>query len=81
MRVTLMAGALMAVLVLPAWADQCPSSIAALDEHMRQHGSMLSAEQADRLKELRDEAEKAHAAGDHSAAMEAIRQAHEIMGM
>src|SRR3546814_13748445 len=76
MRISLMIGAAVLALAMPALASQCPSSIAALDDQMRQHGSMLSADKAAQVKGLRDKAEKAHAAGDHTGAMDAIQQAH-----
>src|SRR3546814_4148392 len=63
MRISLMIGAAVLALAMPALASQCPSSIAALDDQMRQHGSMLSADKAAQVKGLRDKDEKAHAAG------------------
>ncbi len=81
MRVGLITGAVVAMLAVPAVANQCPSSIATLDAHLQQHGSMLSKETVDQVRELRDKAEEAHSAGDHAGAMEAIQQAHKAMGM
>ena len=81
MRIGLITAALVATLAVPAMANQCPSGIAALDAHLQEHGSMLSEETADVVRELRDKAEEAHAAGDHAGAMEAIQQAHKAMGM
>src|SRR3546814_10356298 len=40
MRISLMIGAAVLALAMPALASQCHSSIAALDDQMRQHGSM-----------------------------------------
>jgi hypothetical protein len=81
MRVILMVGAILAAFATPAWASQCPSSISTLDNQMQQHGSMLSPDKAAQVKELRDKAEQAHAAGNHDEAMQAVQQAHSAMGM
>lgn len=81
MRITLVVTATLALLATPAWANQCPSSIAALDNQMRQHGSMLSPDKAAQVKELRNKAERDHAAGKHDEAMQAVQQAHSAMGM
>lgn len=81
MRAILIVGTVLTAVATPAWANQCPSSIAALDEQMRQHGSMLSSDKVAQVKELRDKAERAHAAGSHDEAMQAVQQAHSAMGM
>lgn len=81
MRVGLITGAFLAALAFPAMASQCPSSVAALDDHLRLHGSMLTQQAADQVRELRDKAAKLHSIGDHAGAMEAIQQVHRAMGM
>ena len=81
MRNILVVGDMLAALATPAWANQCPSSIAALDEQMQQHGSMLSPDKATQVKELRDQAERAHGAGNHDEAMQSVQQARSVMGM
>jgi recombinational DNA repair ATPase RecF len=81
MRVILIAGAILAAFAAPAWANQCPRSIAALDEQMRQHGSMLSSDKAAQIKDLRNKAEQAHQAGNHGESMQAVQHARNAMGM
>ena len=65
----------------PALANQCPAQIAQLDEHLRQHGSMLNQQQLARVQQLRAQADEAHRQGRHAEAMEAVRQALAAMGM
>lgn len=81
MRAILIVPVLLAAFASPAWASQCPRSIAALDDMMRQHGSMLSADKASQVKALRDKAEQAHKAGNHAESMQAVQQARSAMGM
>lgn len=81
MRTILIVPMLLAALAAPAWANQCPRDIAALDDMLRQHGSMLSADQASQVKALRDKAERAHSSGDHDEAMQVVQQARAAMGM
>ena len=81
MRTLLATTALIIGLASPAWANQCPTHIAQLTEHVRQHGSMLKPEQLAQVQELRAKAEEAHRQGRHAEAMEAVRQAHTAMGM
>jgi hypothetical protein len=81
MRTILIVPVLLAALATPAWASQCPRSIAALDDMMRQHGSMLSADKATEVEALRNKAEQAHVAGKHDEAMRAVQQARSAMGM
>ena len=69
------------ILSTPALANQCPQEMAALDEHLSQHGSMLNAEQTAKVRQLRAQAEADHKAGRHAESMQALRQARQIMGM
>jgi hypothetical protein len=81
MRIILIVLATLAGFAAPAWANQCPRNIAALDEQMQEHGSMLSPDKAAQIKGLRDKAERAHKAGNHDEAMQAVQQARNAMGM
>ena len=81
MRTILIVSAMLAGLATPAWANQCPRNIAALDEQIQQHGSMLSPDRAAQVKALRDKAEQAHKAGNHGEAMQAVQQARNAIGM
>ena len=81
MRHLLPTAAILFALSGPALANQCPTQIAQLDEHLRQHGSMLNPQQLTRVQQLRAQADQAHREGRHAEAMEAVRQAHTAMGM
>ena len=70
-----------ALVSTPALANQCPKQIAALDDMLSQHGSMLSADQLAKVRQLRAKAEADHKAGRHKEAMEDVSQAHQAMGM
>src|SRR3546814_9430788 len=73
MRTIFIVPVLLAAFAAPAWASQCPRSIAALDDMLRQHGSMLSPDKATEVKALRNKAEQAHAAGKHDESLQAVR--------
>ena len=64
-----------------ALANQCPQQLAPLDQHLEEHGSMLSAEQANEAQTLRAQAEEDHEAGRHDQALQAISKARKIIGM
>lgn len=81
MRSILIVSVLLIGLGTPALANQCPREIAALDEHLRQHGSMLTPQQQAQVKQLRDKAQQAHQAGRHEEALQAVQQAQKAMGM
>ena len=81
MRRLLIGAAVLVALAAPASANQCPTQIAQLTEHLRQHGSMMKPEQIARVQQLRTQAEEAHRQGRHAEATEAVGQAHAAMGM
>ncbi|MGF7212738.1 hypothetical protein GGE65_007373 [Skermanella aerolata] len=81
MRILLIASALLIGLASPALANQCPRQIAALDENLKQHGSMLTPQQQTQVKELRAQAQAAHNAGRHEEALQNVQKAHKVMGM
>jgi hypothetical protein len=81
MRVVLVVPAMLVALATPAWASQCPSRIAALDELISQHGSMLNPEKMAQVNELRDKAEQAHAAGNHDESVNSVQRAQDLIGM
>src|SRR3546814_15431695 len=74
MRTIFIVPVLLAAFAAPAWASQCPRSIAALDDMLRQHGSMLSPDKATEVKALRNKAEQAHAAGKQDESLQAVKQ-------
>ncbi|MFC3609661.1 hypothetical protein [Stutzerimonas tarimensis] len=62
----------------PAWAHQCPSEIARIDERVEANPPVDPAFQQ-RVQSLRDDAEEAHLAGDHDGAMELIGEAKALL--
>src|SRR3546814_11261668 len=81
MRTIFIVPVLLAAFAAPAWASQCPRSIAALDDMLRQHGSMLSPDKATAVTALRNKAEQAHAAGKHDESPQAVQHARSAIGM
>ena len=81
MRTSAILTALALTLATPALAGQCPQQMAALDQHIQQHGSMLKPDQLSRVKQLRTQAEAEHKAGRHEQSLQALRQARQAMGM
>jgi hypothetical protein len=64
----------------PAFASHCPTDVKKIDEALSSdHG--LSSEQLAQVKELRDEGEELHNAGDHAASVEKLHEALVILGM
>lgn len=64
----------------PAFASHCPKDVKKIDEALSgSHG--LSADQMAEVKQLRDEGEALHNAGDHGASIEKLHKALDILGM
>jgi hypothetical protein len=64
----------------PAFAFQCPSDVAKIDEALAGNPD-LSAEQLAEVKELRDKGEELHQAGSHQESVDTLAQAKEILGI
>ena len=63
----------------PAFAFQCPSDIAKIDEAL-QSSSLSDAEKAE-VMALRDEGEQLHSSGQHQQSMATLAQAKEMLGI
>lgn len=81
MRSFVIVSAMLVGLAAPAWGNQCPQQIAALDEMLKQHASMMTPQQQAQVRELRAKADEAHKAGRHQEALQAVQQANKAMGM
>lgn len=77
---TLAATALLISLAAPAFANQCPSLVAKIDEALAQNPA-LSAEQLAEVELLRDQGEDLHAAGKHQESVDTLAKAMEILGI
>lgn len=66
----------------PAMAFQCPTDINKIDEALASDaGEMLSATDRATVKQLRDEGERLHKAGDHQASVDTLAEAKEVLGI
>lgn len=81
MRLLLFSSAFLIGLASPVLANQCPRHIATLDEKSKQHGSMLTLQQQNQVKDLRVLALTAHNAGRHAEALQSVQKALKVMGM
>ena len=81
MRTFAIVTAFVGMLATPALANQYPQQMAALDQHLQQHGSMLKPDQLAKVKQLRAKAEADHKAGRHDQSLQDIRHAYQAMGM
>ncbi len=77
MKRLLIAAAAVFVLASPAMARQCPQLIQQIDEKLQT--AQLSDDDKAKVTELRDSAEKAHAAGDHAKSEEDANAALAIL--
>ena len=77
---TLAALSLCAILSVPAFAHQCPSDMATIDEALAANPE-LSAEDLDMVKQLRAEGEELHNAGNHDEAVEVLAEAMALLGI
>jgi hypothetical protein len=79
MRKTLLA---MALVAASGWAlaSNCPNEVKAIDAKLAENPKLSEAEAA-KVKQLRDEGEKAHKAGDHTASMKSLTEAKKILGI
>jgi hypothetical protein len=63
----------------PAYANSCPSQIAAIDKALP--ASKLDSTKKAQVQKLRDDADKAHKAGNHAASMKASTEAKQLLGI
>jgi hypothetical protein len=76
---TLLAAAVLAVFVSPAFANQCPALMAKVDEAL-QTAQLSDADKA-KVTELRQTGEEQHAAGQHAESEASLQEALQILGM
>ena len=63
-----------------AVAGNCPNEMKAIDAKLAAQPKLSDADAA-KVKQLRADGEKAHAAGDHAASMKALGEAKKILGI
>jgi hypothetical protein len=63
----------------PAFANNCPNEISAIDAALQ--SASVDADKKAQAKQLRDQADAAHKAGDHAASMKAAADAKELLGI
>lgn len=64
----------------PAFAFQCPADVAAIDAALAGNPDLTEAQLAE-VKELRDQGEELHSAGDHQESVDTLAKAKEILGI
>jgi hypothetical protein len=64
---------------MPAYAGSCPSQIAAIDKALPT--AQVDAAKKAQAKQLRDQADAAHKAGNHAASMKAAADAKALLGI
>lgn len=65
-------------LAAPAFAFQCPADMKKIDEALAASPA-LSAEDMDKVKELRAKGEELHNAGDHQASVDTLAEAMKLL--
>ncbi|WP_108263095.1 hypothetical protein [Mangrovicoccus ximenensis] len=76
---TLIMAALLATIAVPALAFHCPADMADIDAALG--SANLSEGDLARVKELRMVGETEHASGNHQAAVDALAEAKELLGL
>ncbi len=79
LRMPLFAAGLVVALSAPAFAFQCPSDIAKINEAMA--SASLSEEQMAQVKEMVAQGQQLHEAGKHQEAVDILAQAKQIVGI
>lgn len=74
---SLLAAAAAALVAVPAYANQCPSMAAEIDETLA--SAELSEEVRAEVQALRDEGMQQHEAGQHAESMETLAEAQSIL--
>lgn len=80
MRKFLVCAALGLAVTGVAFAHNCPNEMKAIDAKLATNPKLSEADAA-KVKQLRAEGEKTHAAGDHTASMKALGEAKKILGI
>jgi len=63
-----------------AFANSCPMHVKAIDEALAA-APQISAEDLAKAKQLRDQGEAAHAAGNHAESMALLAEAEKLLGI
>ncbi len=63
-----------------AFAGQCPTDMAAIDEHLAGNPE-LTDEEMSQVEQLREQGEKLHNEGKHGESVAALAEAKEILGI
>lgn len=79
LRALVMAAAL-GLVALPASASQCPTDMRKIDAALAQNTQLSEADMA-KVRQLREEGEKLHEAGDHAASVETLAEAKQLLGV
>lgn len=79
MKALIPAALLSLALAGPAYAFQCPTDIAKIDQALQT--ASLSDEQKTRVMELRNEGERLHQSGQHQSSVDTLAQAKQILGI
>lgn len=79
LRKTLLTAAALAALTMPAFAFQCPTDMAAIDQELAT--ADLSESERQQVMELRQRGEELHEAGQHDQSVEVLAQAKDILGI
>lgn len=80
MKKLIVAAALTLLMSGPAFANQCPVLMKAIDEALAKN-PQLTAEQLAEVKEYRAEGETLHSEGKHAESVAALKEAEEILGI
>lgn len=65
----------------PAFANECPTHVQAIDAALAANPNSASAEDLAKAKELRDQGEAQHAAGQHAESMATLAEAEKLLGI
>ena len=64
-----------------ALANSCPTHVKAIDAALAANPNSASAEDLAKAKELRDQGEAQHAAGQHAESMATLAEAEKLLGI
>ncbi|MCC5884447.1 MAG: hypothetical protein JJU25_17665 [Halomonas sp.] len=83
MKRKLLAAVAFFILASPAWAATCPMLMGEIDEALEDEAlvAQLSEGELEQVRELREEGEQAHEAGDHARSEDLLHQAKAILGV
>jgi hypothetical protein len=65
----------------PAFANSCPTHVQAIDAALAANPNSTSPEDLAKAKELRDQGEAQHTAGQHAESMATLAEAEKLLGI